>query len=72
MVLNELLDWLPVAPHEFVRSALAYSRYSFCLGTGLQPQLRQIQVRSIRMLVVLAAPVGWLYARQDRRRWSRS
>ncbi|WP_165795277.1 glycosyltransferase family A protein [Deinococcus koreensis] len=70
MVLNELLEWLPVAPQEFLRSALAYSRYSFCLGTGLRQQLGQIQARSMKVLIVLVSPVGWLYGRRDRRRFS--
>lgn len=68
MVLNDLSDWLPVAPREFAKSALAYSRYAFCLGIGLRQQLRTVQLRSMKLLVALASPVGWLYARRDRRR----
>ena len=67
MVLVELGEWWRYAPLEFVRSALAYSRYSFTLGTGRTDQLRDMQ-GPMWVLVAVAQPVGWLVSRIDRRR----
>ena len=66
MVLTELREWWRPAPLEFVRSALAYSRYSYTLGVGRTEQLRSVH-GPMRVLVALAQPAGWLVSRLDRR-----
>ncbi|WP_309569639.1 glycosyltransferase family 2 protein [Deinococcus sp.] len=67
MILNDLREWWPVAPQEFVRSAVAFSRYAYTLGQGGREQLRQVRGMT-KLLAVLALPAGWVLSRRDRRR----
>lgn len=59
-VLNEEIDWLPVAPIKFFRSAINYSRNCFHLGITMNDQFKAIDTAVGKSLWLISLPGGYL------------
>ena len=66
--LNEDLRWLRYAPHEVMRSAIQYSRYSFHLKCGVRAQVAGLKGWLPRLLWAVGLLFGYVMYRRDQRR----
>ena len=68
MILNDLIEWFPHAPHELAQSAVNFSRYSFDQGIGLTRQFSQIHPSIAKLLLLASVPIAYAMSLRDRRR----
>ena len=59
--LNEAMCWFWCAPEQFVRSAVAYSCYSFHVGSNVIDQFKDLDHTLSRMLWAVTLPLGFLW-----------
>jgi glycosyltransferase involved in cell wall biosynthesis len=65
-ILNHNIDWFWYAPHEFLRSAVHYSRFSFHAGQRLVDQVKNLDNALARVLWAVMLPVGLCVYLRDR------
>jgi glycosyltransferase involved in cell wall biosynthesis len=70
-VLNDQINWFSVAPKEFFRSAVHFSRFSFVSGKNVFQQAKELRSQLGKILWLLALPVGFLVFYKDRMKFSK-
>lgn len=66
--LNEEWDWFYLAPLEFIKSAVHFSRFSFHNHEGIFLQFSKLKNRPAKILWTITLPLGFLIYLRDRTR----